>query len=242
MAGDLTGFMEQLADLAITNTERAIALLFAHRCLDQEASFSAHELDSELHSKGFPKQNLSRLREGLQNDRRTAKVAGNKFCIRPTALKDLDARYGALVTGRPTPKSNSVLPLTLVRSTRGYIEKVTSQLNASYDYSLYDCCAVMCRRLLETLIIETYEHRGTADLLKNPDGDYRMFSGLLGVVESDRSLSLGRNSLQGLKDFKKLGDLSAHNRRFNAQQDDIDRVRDGLRVAVEEFVHLAGFR
>jgi hypothetical protein len=31
----------------------------------------------------------------------------------------------------------------------------------------------------------------------------------------------------------------AHNRRFNAHKEDIDRVRDGLRVAVEELVHLA---
>ena len=45
--------------------------------------------------------------------------------------------------------------------------------------------------------------------------------------------------MKGLRDFKNLGDLSAHNRRFNARKEDIDRVRDGLRVIVEELVHLA---
>ena len=37
------------------------------------------------------------------------------------------------------------------------MEKVLSQINGSYDCALFDCTAVMCRRLLETLIIEAYE-------------------------------------------------------------------------------------
>jgi len=66
-----------------------------------------------------------------------------------------------------------------------------------------------------------------------------MFAGLLAHLEADVTFNLGRNALRGLKDFKKLGDLSAHNRRFNADRDDIDRVRDDLRVAAEELLHLA---
>jgi len=56
------------------------------------------------------------------------------------------------------------------------------------------------------------------------------------------SIHLGRNAAKGLKDFKQLGDQSAHNRRFNANANDIDRVRDGLRVAAEELLHLAGLK
>ena len=56
-----------------------------------------------------------------------------------------------------------MLPIDLFDGTRGYIEKVVLQINASFDASLYDCCAVMCRRLLETLIIECYEANGQAE-------------------------------------------------------------------------------
>jgi len=66
-----------------------------------------------------------------------------------------------------------------------------------------------------------------------------MLSGMLAKVESGGAISLSRNGIQGLKDFKRLGDLSAHNRRFNARKDDIDRVRDGLRVASEELLKVA---
>lgn len=98
----------------------------------------------------------------------------------------------------------------------------------------------MCRRLLETLIIEAFEAKGVENELKGSDGNFSMFSGLLAVVENSNHISLGRNGLAGLRDFKRLGDLSAHSRRFNARKTDIIRIRDGIRVASEELLHIAG--
>lgn len=66
-----------------------------------------------------------------------------------------------------------------------------------------------------------------------------MLNGLAGFFESDGAFNVSPNGMKGLRDFKNLGDLSAHNRRFNARKEDIDRVRDGLRVVVEELLHLA---
>jgi hypothetical protein len=134
--------------------------------------------------------------------------------------------------------TGSVIPVGLATA-RGYLEKVVLPLNASYDAQLYDCCAVMCRRLLETLIIEVYEHCGRASEIKGTDGHFLMLNGLATFFESDKAFNMSRNGLKGLRDFKNLGDLSAHNRWFIARKEDIDRVRDGLRVAVEELVHLA---
>jgi hypothetical protein len=92
---------------------------------------------------------------------------------------------------------------------------------------------------LETLIIEVYEHCGRAGAIQGSDGHFLMLNGLVNVFENDKAFNIGRNGLKGLRDFKTLGDLSAHNRRFNAHKEDIDRVRDGLRVAVQELAHLA---
>jgi hypothetical protein len=133
-----------------------------------------------------------------------------------------------------------VLPTDLFAGTRDYVERVVDQITKSYDAQLWDCTAVMCRRLLETLIIETYEKAGRASVIKGNDGHFLMLNGLITAIENDTNISLGRNAMKGLKDFKQLGDLSAHNRRFNARQNDIARVRDGLRVAAEELLHLAG--
>jgi len=145
---------------------------------------------------------------------------------------DLDAR-------RVVKPSDSILPRELFSNTRGYLEKVASQINGSYDHGFYDCCAVMCRRLGETLIIEVYESQGRADEIKGADNNFLMLNGLLGLLNSDKDIHLGRNARRGLEGLKELGDKSAHNRRFNARQPDIDAVKSDLRTAAEELLHLA---
>lgn len=159
----------------------------------------------------------------------------NRFTFHDIRAKALKRLSGTLAEPKDT---GSVIPLGLVTG-RGYLDKVILQLNVSYDAQLYDCCAVMCRRLLETLIIEVYEYCQRADEIKGPDGQFLMLSKLSTYFENDKAFNIGRNGLKGLKDFKNLGDQSAHNRRFNARKEDIDNVRVGLRVAVEELAHLA---
>lgn len=141
---------------------------------------------------------------------------------------------------RPPPPTDSVVPRELFSGTRKYIERVVDQINASYDHGLWDCCAVMCRRLGETLIIEVYEHEGRAHEIKGPDGNFQMLNGLLSVLSNDNRINLGRNSKKGLRDLKELGDKAAHDRRFNARQPDIDVIKSGLRSAAEDLLHLAG--
>lgn len=237
-------FLEILEERGLTVYDRALGLLWWTGKDDPTQGLTAKEICSALEATGLPKQNASRLAARLAEDRRTSKAGSNGARrLHPTARRELNQEYSLLVNPHPLPplNSGSVIPPALV-SARGYLEKVALQLNASYDAQLYDCCAVMCRRLLETLIIEVYEHAGRAVEVKGADGHFLMLNSLATYFEQDTTFHPSRNGLQGLKDFKKLGDLSAHNRRFNARKDDIDRVRDGLRVATEELAHLAGFR
>jgi len=97
----------------------------------------------------------------------------------------------------------------------------------------------MCRRLVETLIIESYEVAGKEASIRDNDGNFFMLARLVSGLEAKKDLSLSRNALSGVKQFKSLGDLSAHNRRFNARKTDIDAIAGPLRVACEEFLHLA---
>ncbi|WP_208543899.1 hypothetical protein [Paenibacillus protaetiae] len=51
-----------------------------------------------------------------------------------------------------------VFSQSLVKHTRGYIEKVVNQINGTYEQGWYDACAVMIRRVIETLIIEAFSN------------------------------------------------------------------------------------
>ncbi|RWX43933.1 hypothetical protein H206_03335 [Candidatus Electrothrix aarhusensis] len=97
-------------------------------------------------------------------------------------------------------------------------------------------------QILETLIIEVYEHKQDECKIKGVDDNYLMLSGLISKVESENIFTPSRNLISGLKTVKRLGDLSAHNRRFNARNTDIEQIRTDLRVTSEELLQLSGLK
>jgi len=234
-------FLSRVDNSGFNMLDRALAVLWWVGRDDPAVGLTAKEICRIIEMLGYPRQNVSRLEGRFSSDRQVSKTHCGGWRLHPVSRAALDSIYTSYRALPPPPQpSDSVLPRDLFSGTRGYLEKIVFQLNASYDGTLYDCCAVMCRRALETLLIEVYEKVGRAQEVKGSDGHFLMFGGLLSHFEQDSTFHPSRNALKGLRDFKSLGDLSAHNRRFNARRDDIDRVRDGLRVAAEELLHLAG--
>ena len=138
--------------------------------------------------------------------------------------------------------SHQVLPVSLTRGTRGYIERISNQINGCYEKGWYDSCAVMIRRLLETLIIEAFEYKQLSGSIKNGQGDFLYLNDLIDRTLAERSWNLSRNTKAALKTLKSVGDKSAHSRRFNARRWDIDKIVDDLRTATEEFLYLAALK
>jgi hypothetical protein len=138
--------------------------------------------------------------------------------------------------------SQRVIPMSIVRATRGYIESIANQANGAYDSGWYDACAVMLRRLLETLIIEAFEHKQIADKIKNSAGDFLYLRDLIDRCLSEPSWNLSRNCKQALPRLKDMGDKSAHSRRYNAHRGDIDPLLVDIRLVVQEFLYLAGLK
>jgi hypothetical protein len=217
--------------------ERAIALLwFAGR--DHDAALKSSTVCSTLEQCGFGQQNQTRTEKAFRSDRRLTKDRSGGYRIRPDRLAELDSAFGPMTLSKPKAQpSSSAIDMELFKNARPYVYTVAYQINGSYDAGLYDCTAVMCRRMLETLMIETCEVVGCAERIKGADGHFLMFAGLLKTIESENLFPLSRNGLQSLRDFKRLGDLSAHNRFFLAKKKDIDDVRHGLRTATEELLH-----
>ena len=100
----------------------------------------------------------------------------------------------------------------------------------------------MIRRLVETLIIETFEYRGIANNIKSANGDFLYLRDLITRTLSEKTWNLGRSAKTALPKLKDIGDRSAHSRRFVAQRQDIDRIVDDLRVVAQELVYLAGLK
>jgi hypothetical protein len=98
----------------------------------------------------------------------------------------------------------------------------------------------MMRRLIETALIEAFEAKGLDGKVKTPQGDFVQLTALITAALTEGSWNLSRNTKQALPHLRDIGHISAHSRRFTAQKSDIDKVQPHCRIAVEEFLHLAG--
>jgi predicted nucleotide-binding protein len=115
---ETNAFLKNIAPLGLTSVERAIALLWWHSRDDHSRARSAADLSKEIELAGYPGQNASRLREGLEKDRRAIRSAGGKFRVRVDARAVLDKRY---LSSAPVlaPVGESVPVAAVARSTRG---------------------------------------------------------------------------------------------------------------------------
>lgn len=82
------------------------------------------------------------------------------------------------------------------------MEKVADQINGTYENGWYDACAVMLRRFVETLIIETYIAKNAESAVKKTDGDFYSLKRLIDEACSGNDLSLSRDTRDILRKLK----------------------------------------
>lgn len=112
-------------------------------------------------------------------------------------------------------------------------------MNGCLSRGWYDAAAVMMRRLLEISVIEAYEHQGIAHNIKDADGNYLQLSGIVKAALAERTWTLSRNTKKSLPRLRDVLHQSAHGKAFFARKEDLERLQDGFRLTVEEFLRHA---
>lgn len=147
------------------------------------------------------------------------------------------------MTASPVPSTESVLPMAVVKGTKGNLEQIVTQINGCYEHQWFDACSVMIRKLAEILIIAVYEKNGVASEVKDKNDNYLMLADLLANFRGKKSVwHLGRETIPTLEKMKERGDRSAHNRTYLATKQDVDGLISGLRVTVPELIEKADYR
>ena len=134
------------------------------------------------------------------------------------------------------PVSNALIDLSIIEGTPYYIKGIAKQMAQCYECGLYDATLVLMRKLLETLIIESFERFGIDNTIKDANGDFLYLSDLIPKYLSSPKWNASRNINKNIDKVKKYGDLSAHNRRFQAKKSDIDDFKFELRQVLQEIV------
>lgn len=147
------------------------------------------------------------------------------------------------ITASPVPSTESVLPMAVVKGTKGNVEQIVTQINGCYERQWYDACSVMIRKLAELLIIAVYEKNRAAHEIKDKNDNYLMLADLLTNLRLKKAAwHLGRETIPCLEKMKEKGDRSSHNRTYLATKQDVDSLISGLRVTVPELIEKADYR
>jgi hypothetical protein len=235
-------FAHQLAQMTLSHVDRAVALLWYYRHTQEYEERSAAALATDLHDEGFPKPNVTRLATDLRRSRYTAR--GKRpatFQVDVRQLSDLNQTYLPLLGTKRVKVSGAILVGDALTGTRGYLEQLAHQINGAYDSGFFDACAVLCRRLMETLVIEVYIHRARHHEIQQ-NGVFVSLDRLLAHIKGDRAITLGRPTPKAMDDVKQLGDTAAHDRTYITPQVDIDDIKARYRRLIGELVVLAGIR
>lgn len=235
-------FAHGLAQKRLSHVDRAVALLWFYRHTQEFEERSASALANDLHDEGFPKPNVTRLASDLKQSCYTARgKRPGTFQIDVRHVAALDEAYLSLVGTRRIKVTGAVLASDALTGTRGYLEQLAHQINGAYDAGFYDACAVLCRRLMETLAIEVYIHRGRHHEIQL-NGVFLPLERLLLHIRGDDSVVLGRATPKAMEDVKRLGDTAAHDRTYITTQVDIDDIKPHYRKLIGELLVLAGVK
>jgi len=188
--------------------------------------------------------NISRLHDNLRSSRDT--VRGTKdgtFRLHADFVKALEAKFPQLSEkSQDVVDSGTILAEVEYKGTKGYIEQLAKQINASYEHNVFDGCAVLMRRLVEILLISCYRHLKIESVIQDGSGNFRMLEAIINDAKSNSTLGLSRNGKGSLDLFRELGNFSAHKIEYNCRREYIKPHIQEYRALITELLYKAAIR
>lgn len=230
--------------LGVRELEKVRLLSFFFFKTANNKDFTVADVLSWFSRLSLPEPNRTRLVTALRSSRAFTKGAAvGTWRLHAIELDELQGRYPGLVSGSEEVVSDdTILPNPLYAGTRGFIESLAKQINASFEYNIFDGCAVLMRRLLEVLLILSYEHANEEKRIQDGDGNYRMLEAIISDAKSNPVLRLSRNTKSALDAFRVLGNFSAHKIYFTCRRSDLTKVSAEYRACFEELLYKSGIR
>ncbi|MCD8106683.1 MAG: hypothetical protein LUE20_01810 [Oscillospiraceae bacterium] len=140
-------------------------------------------------------------------------------------------------------EDGSIIPTHIFDGVRQNIQSLCKQINASYENNLYDCTAVIMRRLLEVLLVLSYQKHGLeSDIIDESGNRHVTLDKMIKNTQQNKELALSSNTKKDMALFKDLGNYSAHKIWYNCTQKDIQPNIMKYRVIIEELLYKAGLK
>ncbi len=225
-------------------TDKCIYLGYFLMVKESKMEFSIDDLLACFDKLHFSRPNISRLKRNLKSSK--SLIAGSSQGIYKLQSKAITSFENEIPSLRSKSEEiisdDTIIPQVLFVGTRGYLECLSKQINASYEQNIFDGCAVLMRRLIEILLIHSYENHGIDSEIKDGDGNFKMLNHIVANAKTNSVLALSRNTKKSIEDYRTLGNYSAHKIFYNAKRKDIDAVQKEFRASIEELLYKSGIK
>lgn len=125
----------------------AAAFVWLHYRLEEGQECSTQKINSYFEQANLPKYNVTYLKEDLRKHRNILSIKGGGYKPTRTLLLELDAEFNQfLLKTEEVVCEGLILPTSLYENTRGYIETLGKQINASYEHNIYDESNLLAER------------------------------------------------------------------------------------------------
>ena len=234
---ELKKIVQQITDESLPKKDLATAFVWYHYIV-KKSEITLFEINNYFTESNLPKYNLTYLKNALRISKNVTKgVLPNSYKPVHKYINEMAERF-PFVMGKTEEiiTDDTILPEILINSTRGYIETLGKQINASYNNNIFDGCAILMRRLLEILLVAAYEVYGKKNEIEDGDG-FKTLNYIINHLSSNKPFQLSKESLEMLDSIRQLSNFSAHKIYYNAKRKDIDNIKLKYRLAIEELLY-----
>lgn len=235
-------FTEKIIESNLPKIEFACAFIWFH-CITTNEDSSINVINDYFLKSNLPKFNPTYLKEGLRKSKNVTKgLTPNSYKPQRKYLDEMNLKYSFVETkSEEIITDDIIIPNILVVNSRGYIETLSKQINASYSHNIFDGCAILMRRLLEILLIHSYQATNRIDDISENEG-YKTLSYIINYTLSNKPFKLSKEVTETLDDFRQLGNFAAHKIQYNTKRKDIDNIKLKFRLTVEELLYTSKIR
>ena len=243
---ELGSFIKSISDFNTkTEIDKVSTLAYYFLKINDRKEFTIKDVCSWFDELHLAKPNTSRLQGNIIKSKNFIKgTESGSFKLHANVIDEHKSVYPSLgvESDEIVQASTEILPESLYRTTRGYIEVLAKQINLAYECNISDGCAVLMRRLLEILLILSYINLRIDGEIKNAKGEYEFLDKIIDNAKVNPTLKLSRNSKSCINTFRELGNFAAHRIEYNTRKGDIKPHILEYRALIEELLYKSGIR
>ncbi|ATG49373.1 hypothetical protein CEW89_18395 [Celeribacter ethanolicus] len=233
---DIDGFSDAISH---SNGKTELDLLIAVVWFLTETSGEPTEFDSAcdfLEANGIRHNiNRSRLKGRLTKDKRISAPKGKPISIAAPTRKELQEEYGKYIPATPPKPKFGFLGEEILEAQSETLKSLNVQLNLAFEHEMFDCTAVMMRRIMESLLIKAFSKNKARDEISDGKNLRGLEDIIIQTTKTD-AFHLARGSEKTMRAVKSIGDKGAHSPNYSITRSDIANLATDFRALIADLV------